>query len=215
MCAATAMELRAFASELTEEDFRVGVVRQGDMLLLLTGVGIPHALATVLQACLRERPARILNIGIAGAYPGSELAIGDVVLGASEVYGDVGMELPDAPGFQPLRETPWGAFYSQPFSLTQDPAWVGARVAPGCTVNACTGTEETGRRREEQFRAAFETMEGAAVAQAGQALGIPVCEVRAISNAAAHRDMRPENIRLALHNLEHYLQRCREAHRDC
>lgn len=212
VCAATAMELRAFAPALNNEDPQDSLVRQGDTLLLVTGVGIPLALATVLQTCLREKPGRILNLGIAGAYPGSGLSIGDVVLGESEVYGDVGLELPEAPDFQPLRETVWGQFYSQPFPLSQDSLWAGARVVPGCTVNACTGTDETGRRRERQFGAAFETMEGAAVAQIGDTLGIPVSEVRAISNLAAHRDMRPENIRLALHNLEDYLRHCRETY---
>lgn len=212
VCAATVMELRAFVPALAEGDLTRGAVRQGDTFLLVTGVGIPAALATVLQTCLRERPARILNIGIAGAYPGSQLAIGDVVMGESEVYGDVGMELPAAPGFQPLRETPWGGFYTQPFPLCQDARWAGASVAPGCTVNACTGTDETGRRRARLFGAGFETMEGAAVAQVGQALGVPVCEIRAVSNVAARRDMRPENIRLALHNLTDYLRHCRETH---
>ncbi len=206
VCAATPMELRAFAPSLSDEDLRGGVVRQGDARLLVTGVGIPSALVTLLQTCLREKPARILNIGIAGAYPGSGLAIGDVVLGKSEVYGDLGMELPDAPGFQPLRETPWGGFYSKLFALAADPQFAGGRVAAGCTVNTCTGTDETGRRRERLFDAAFETMEGAAVAQVGQALSIAVCEIRSISNIAAHRDMRPENVRLALHNLERYLR---------
>lgn len=210
VCAATLMELQAFAPSLVEDDLAEGRVRQDDALLLVTGVGVPCALAAVLQTCLRERPARILNIGIAGAYPQSGLRVGDIVLGESEVYGDVGLELPDAPGFQPLRETPWGAFYATPFPLASDPHFRGARTAPGCTVNACTGTDETGQRRAQQFGAAFETMEGAAVAQVGQTLGIPVCEIRAISNIAAHRDMQPENIRLALRRLTDYLRTCRE-----
>ncbi|MDQ2688337.1 MAG: futalosine hydrolase [Armatimonadota bacterium] len=213
VCAATLMELRTFAPALAEEELERGVVRQENALLLVTGVGIPSALVTVLQTCLRERPARILNIGIAGAYPGSKLAIGDIVMAESEVYGDVGMELPAAPGFQPLRETPWGASYATPFPLASDPHFTGDRTAPGCTVNACAGTDETGRRRAQQFGAAFETMEGAAVAQVGQTLGIPVCEIRAISNFAAHRDMRPENIRLALRRLADFLKTCRETNR--
>ena len=78
-----------------------------------------------------------------------------------------------------------------------------------CTVNACTGTEDTGLLRERLFGVAMESMEGAAVALACSAAGIPVCEVRAISNIASHRDMRPENIRLALENLSDYLTACR------
>ena len=129
------------------------------------------------------------------------------MIGASEVYGDVGLELPDAPGFQSAGETAWGTFYGKRLPLAQDPEFAGAPVLPGCTVNQCTGTDGTGRLRERLFGVAFETMEGAAVAQAGEMLGIPVIEIRAISNIAARRDMQPDNIRLALDNLAEYLRR--------
>ena len=193
ICAATERELAAF-----------GPLPEG--IGFLTGVGIPEALARTLAAAGRLRPARLLNIGIAGAYPGSGLAVGDIVVGTSEVYGDIGVELPDAPGFQAIREMPWGAAYREPLALTVFPALAGAATGRGCTVNTCTGTEATGRRRAALFGAAFETMEGAAVAQAGALLGVPVCEVRAISNIAARRDMRPENIQIALDALAAFLQ---------
>ena len=176
----------------------------------LTGVGVPVALAQTLLIAGRLRPARILNIGIAGAYPGSGLAIGDIIVGTSEVYGDVGFELPEEPRFRHISESPWGAPYQEPVTLTVFPEFAGAREGRGCTVNACTGTEATGRLRERLFGAAFETMEGAAVAYAAYRLFTPVCEIRAISNIASDRDMRPENIKLALDSLRSYLQQCRE-----
>lgn len=191
VCAATAPELAAFG--------------EGDTGFL-TGVGIPLALARTLEAAGRARPARVLNIGIAGAYPGSGLEIGDIVVGVSEVYGDVGFELPEPPGFRHAGEAGWGAFYRQPLPLAVFPEFAGAARGRGCTVNACTGTEATGLSRERSTGAAFETMEGAAVAQAGRILGIPVCEVRAVSNIASVRDMRPENIALALAALAAYFQ---------
>lgn len=218
VCAATPGELETFRADgdtwtVTERDY---FAEDRAAVYLLTGVGIPWTLGRLLPAVERLRPARILNIGIAGAYPSSGLSVGDIVVGSSEVYGDVGFELPDAEGFAPLGASPMGqAFYTQPFPLTPEPRFLvqipGLRVhvAAGCTVNACTGTEATGRRRAAQFGAAFESMEGAAVAQAGAQAGIPVCEVRAISNSAATRDMRPENIREALTRLRQYLAACR------
>ncbi len=175
----------------------------------LTGVGIPLALAQTLTVAGRLRPRRILNIGIAGAYPSSGLQIGDIVAGQSEVYGDVGFALPQLPGFRHIGESEWGAFYREPLPLMQFAEFPAPCLGSGCTVNTCTGTEEVGRLRETLFDAKFETMEGAAVAQAGQMLGIPVCEIRAISNFASVRDMRPENIRLALANLAAYFARAR------
>ena len=194
VCAATPKELAAFGPV----DFS-----------FLTGVGIPRALAQTLTEAGRLMPKRILNIGIAGAYPNSGFQIGDIVVGQSEVYGDIGFELPAPPGFRSVTESEWGAFYQTPLLLTQFPEFAGTHLGNGCTVNTCTGTEETGRLRETLFSAQFETMEGAAVVQAGQQLGIPVCEIRVISNFASTRDMRPENIRQALANLEAYFVRCR------
>lgn len=200
VCAATDMELQTFGPR-TEEAGQDS---------FLTGVGIPDALAQTLLIAGGLRPARLLNIGIAGAYPGSGLVIGDIVIGTSEVYGDIGFELPEEPRFRHIGESPWGAPYQQPQPLTVFPEFAGAAKGRGCTVNACTGTKATGRLRERLFDAAFETMEGAAVAQAGGILGVPVCEIRAISNIASDRDMRPENIKIALESLQAYFQHCRE-----
>ena len=202
VCAATPMELAAFGTLAGTQDS------------FLTGVGIPQALAQMLRTAERLRPRRILNIGIAGAYLGSGLQIGDIVIGTSEVYGDVGFELSEPPGFRSITESPWGEFYQTPLPLVQFREFPNSYTGAGCTVNACTGTAEAGLAREAAFGANFETMEGAAVAQAGQTLGIPVCEVRAISNMASTRDMRPENIQLALANLTAYFDACRKSFYD-
>lgn len=216
VCAATLPELSAFGEPLDAGESDAGdsdaggFARRGTVGFLLTGVGIPLALAQTLRAASTLSPARILNIGIAGAYPDSGLQIADVVAGTSETYGDVGFELPDPPGFRSVAESPWGAFYESPLPLKVFPEWAArARLGRGCTVNTCTGTAATGRRRAGQGGAIFETMEGAAVAQAGQMLGLPVGEIRAISNFAACRDMRPENIQLALARLREFFERSR------
>ncbi len=199
------MELAAFSGARDE-----AFTRTDSTGYLLTGPGIPCALACVLETARRERPRRILNIGIAGAYPSGGLGIGEIVIGATEIYGDVGLELPTEPGFQSAGEAAWGTFYQKRWTLAPAAEFAGASMWPGCTVNTCTGTDKTGRLRETLFQAAFETMEGAAVAQAGELLDIPVMEIRAISNIAARRDMQPANIRLALERLTAYFRARRE-----
>jgi futalosine hydrolase len=211
VCAATWNELLTFDARIEPTVGEIGFGRQGKTLFLVTGVGIPRALERVLLVASHEHPSHILNIGIAGAYPSSGLRIGNVVTGDSEVYGDLGMELPEAPGFQALHETPFGSDYTEPFVLRPETACKELPVGRGCTVNTCTGTDATGLRREHLFAAAFETMEGAAVAQAGHTLGIPVTEIRAISNIAARRDMQPANIKLALSQLADFFQQHRES----
>ena len=201
VCAATAFELACFP----DTDGAVKAV---------TGVGIPATLALLSPLLEKLRPTLAVNIGIAaGAYPETGLEIGDVVLGEREVFGDLGFELPDG-GFTPLQDSPFGAWYEPiPLQIPPKPGGEGALglVGVGVTVNACTGTLATGERRRDRFGARFETMEGAAFALACQRAGIPGVEVRAISNFAAERDMRPENIKAALASLTDFLGRNRDA----
>lgn len=206
------MELQTFLPEAVWPEDEEPLRRDG-MVFALTGVGIPEALGRVTELIRTLRPARILNLGIAGAYPNSGLKIGDVVVVDSEVYGDVGFELPDEPGFQAITTVPFGAAYVAPLPLQSDARWTRNGALPavrGCTVNACTGTDRTGLLRETLYQAAIETMEGAAVAQAGRRADLPVCQVRAISNVAARRDMRPANIAIALASLRRHFAACRE-----
>jgi futalosine hydrolase len=199
---------------------------RGKHLFAVTGVGIPMTLARLLPLASAAKPGLILNVGIAGAYPDSGLAIGTVVTASAECFGDIGVELPGPDPFGPVAGFPWAdEVYRQPLALAADvygdPAGLfsGAsvpafpiRMGKGCTVNRCTGKEGTGRLRRQLFNVDFESMEGAAAALAGRELGVPVCEVRAISNMASNRDMRPENIALALGNLGVYLARWLESH---
>jgi futalosine hydrolase len=211
VCAATAFELKAYLSERDLSALESGpVILEKGVACAVTGVGIPATLLSLPRLIQTLQPERILNTGIAGAYPNSGLAIGDIVLGTSEVYGDIGFELPEEPGFQSIGEAAFGGFYREALPLTIFSELVSSvspyAVGRGCTVNTCTGTERMGRLREQLFEAQFETMEGAAVASIGQEQGIPVMEIRAISNIAARRDMQPDNIRLALASLRNYFE---------
>jgi futalosine hydrolase len=212
VCAATDFELDAYPAG------DPGTTR------LLLGVGIPVALSAIADRLWstgeHRSPGLIVNVGIAGAYPGTGIEIGDIVLAEREGYGDVGFELPEPPGFRSINDSPFGEFYAKPFDASLPDGWylpnpLGAKyrvhLGKGSTVNSCTGTDATGAARRRLTGAAFETMEGAAVAQVAQQHGIPFCEIRAVSNVAARRDMRPENIRLALAHLRHYLAACRRS----
>lgn len=194
---------------------------RGGHLFAVTGVGIPMTLARLMPLAAAAKPELLVNVGIAGAYPETGIAIGDIVTGSHESFGDLGVELPGPDPFAPVTTFPWAdPEYRQPLGLAIaayprsghlfPESWrrsFDILMARGCTVNGCTGLESTGRRRRDASGAEFESMEGAAVALAGLETGIPVCEVRAISNQASTRDMRPENIALALGNLGVYMAR--------
>ena len=182
--------------------------RHGNLWLAHTGPGVPLTMARLMPLAASLRPELIVNIGIAGAYAGAALAIGDLVAGESEVFGDLGVEVPGAEAFRPISDFPWSdPIYRAPLSLSCEP-WLGTaslRRGRGCTVNTCTGSAATGSLRRARFQVDFESMEGAAAALAGSELGIPVAELRAISNIAAEREMRPEYFATALRALGEFL----------
>jgi futalosine hydrolase len=192
VCAATEFELACYPD--TE-----GVLKA------VTGVGIAQTFLRLPKLLEKHRPERVWNIGIAGAYPDCSLKIGDLVRATSEVFGDVGFEQPDG-SFQPIQTSAFGGGY-EALELSLLLAPHAHPTGAGCTVNACTGTRATGEFRRDFFRASFETMEGAAVALVCQSANVPVSELRAISNIAAERDMRPENIQLAVKNLREALKK--------
>lgn len=207
VCAATLQELQTFGLENTEVMDPEKLWRIPEGYAAAIGAGIPIALLRLLPLIQSLKPAWILNVGIAGAYPNddaeSDLKIGDVVVGISEVFADLGMEMPDEEGFRPLSAFP----FADPILQSPLPLWIPegmtrVKQARGATVNRCTGKDGTGWLRRKIFGVDFESMEGAAVALAANEANIPVCEIRAISNFAAKRDMRPENVQAALTSLK-------------
>ncbi len=145
---------------------------------IVTGVGqvnMAHALTVEIE---RQRPDGIIVVGIGGAYPNSGLAIGDVVCAESETFGDLGVETPD--GFLELTE-----FLQSTYPLQLFPA---PRRARFVTVSACTGTDELSARVQARTQGQVESMEGAAAAQIAARYGIPIGEVRGISNFTGKRD---------------------------
>jgi futalosine hydrolase len=130
----------------------------------------------------------IVVCGVGGAYPGSGLRVGDVVCAASECYGDLGAASPSgfldmkALGF-PVVDGPAPLFNEMPMQLFPAP-----RRAPFVTMTTCTGTDAAARDIERRTGGAVESMEGAAIAHVAHLHGIPVGEVRGISNIVTNRD---------------------------
>lgn len=151
---------------------------KGRVRTVVTGVGqvnMAHALTLEIE---RDRPSGIIVVGIGGAYPNSGLTIGDVVCAESETLGDLGVETPD--GFLELTD-----FLQSSFPLQLFPA---PRRAKFVTVSTCTGTDDLSERIQARTQGAVENMEGAAAAQIAARYGIPMGEIRGLSNMTGRRD---------------------------
>ncbi|MEO3750669.1 futalosine hydrolase [Streptomyces sp. B6B3] len=143
----------------------------------------------------------VVSAGIGGGFAGVA-ALEGLVVASSIVAADLGVRTAD--GFTDVAELGFGRVaHEPPAALARAAAdAAGAALGPVLTVATVTGTAE--RAAELAARhpgAAAEGMEGFGVAEAAAAHGVPVLEVRAISNPVGPRDRAAWRIPAALRAL--------------
>lgn len=180
--------LICLATELEGGLLRERLATDGSVAIVTMGVGPVNAAHAVTQAISRSRPSAIIVCGIGGAYPGSGLAIGEVACADTECYGDLGATSPS--GFLDMRALGFPLVAGPPPIFNELPMQVfpsSTRVR-FVTMSSCTGTTAAARAIEARTGGAVENMEGAAVAHVAAIHGIPVGELRGISNMVTDRD---------------------------
>jgi futalosine hydrolase len=184
-----------------------GMVGDTRVVHITSGMGIANAAWAATVLCERFSPSEAVVFGVGGAYPGCGLVAGDLVLAEKEVYADAGVLTEDglrgieAIGIELLRKG--GRKYFNEFPLDGRLLKRASRILGGvragvfATVNASTGTKERAGEILEHYGAVCENMEGAAVAQVCKRYGVPVLELRGISNVIPERDRDKWNLELA------------------
>ncbi|WJY42960.1 futalosine hydrolase [Streptomyces sp. P9-2B-2] len=160
---------------------------------LAAGVGPAAAAAgtatALTAAALAGQPYDlVVSAGIGGGFPPAA-PLGSVVVADAIVAADLGAETPD--GFLPVTELGFGTVVHRP-----DPALVrtvaaaaGAVSGPVVTVSTVTGSAARAAELAARHPGVLaEAMEGFGVAEAAAAHGVPVLEIRAVSNAVGPRD---------------------------
>src|SRR5688572_12815495 len=159
-----------------------------DVAIVRTGVGPVNAAHAVTLFLAKTGAREIVVCGVGGAYPTSGLQVGDVVCAASECYGDLGATGPS--GFLDMKALGFAVVEAATPLFNEIPMQVFPveRRVPFVTLSTCTGTETFARELEARTGGAVESMEGAAVAHVAHLHGVPVGEVRGISNLVTNRD---------------------------
>ncbi|WP_405849421.1 futalosine hydrolase [Streptomyces sp. NBC_01518] len=156
--------------------------------VIAAGVG-PAAAAAATATALAGAPYDlVVSAGIAGGFQ-PEAPVGSLVIADEITAADLGAETPD--GFVPVTELGFGTVtHRPPNALVRDlAAAAGARTGAVLTVSTVTGTAARATElRARHPRALAEAMEGFGVAEAAAAHGIPVLELRAVSNPVGPRD---------------------------
>ncbi|MET7567010.1 futalosine hydrolase [Streptomyces sp. NPDC005492] len=156
--------------------------------VIAAGVG-PAAAAAATATALATTPYDlVVSAGIGGGFqPGAP--VGSLVIADEITAADLGAETPD--GFLPVTDLGFGTVtHRPPTTLVRDLATAtGARAGTVLTVSTVTGTAaRAAELRARHPRALAEAMEGFGVAEAAVAHGIPVLELRAVSNPVGPRD---------------------------
>ncbi|MFJ8645885.1 futalosine hydrolase [Streptomyces sp. NPDC093546] len=178
--------------------------------VVAAGVG-PAAAAVGATSALASAPYAydlVVSAGIGGGFA-PHAPLGAVVVSDAIVAADLGADTPD--GYLTLDELGFGrSTHLPPAGLTARMAAAlragGQRhvVAPVLTVSTVTGTaERTAELAARHPGAGAEAMEGFGVAEAAAAHGVPVVELRAVSNTVGPRDRAAWQIGRAMDSLRY------------
>lgn len=154
------------------------------------------SMTTALSGSPDQRPDAVLLFGVCGAYPKRHLRGGleilellDTCVVVTEFMADDGVLTPS--GFLDLGHLELGEV--GPISL--DPglsgklsAELGCPLVSGATVSTGAGSDAISQAYAQRSGAQIETMEGAAVAAVCRNFGVPVAQLRVVSNRTGDRD---------------------------
>ena len=175
--------------------------------VLLAGVGPVSAAVNTAKVLATAEYGLVVSAGIGGGFPG-KAGVGSLVVANEIVAADLGVETPE--GFSSIDELGFGSTRIQvDASLVNGvteallAAGLPVKTGPVLTVSTVTGTAESAAKLAARVPGATaEAMEGYGVALAAHDRGVPILELRAISNQVGPRDRSAWRIKEALDVLE-------------
>ncbi|MFM1652845.1 futalosine hydrolase [Brevibacillus sp. B_LB10_24] len=175
--------------------------------VIVGGVGPAAAAASTATALAANRYDLVICAGIAGGFAGMA-ELGSIVVASEIVAADLGAETPegfcslDKLGFGTAR-VPVDSDLAGQVAKAMQAAGLAAKTGPVLTVSTVTGTAETADELAQRVAgAAAEAMEGYGVATAAHQRGLPILEIRSISNQVGPRNRAAWRIEEALRALE-------------
>lgn len=175
--------------------------------VLVAGVGSVVAAVNTARALATAEYSLVISAGIGGGFPG-RAEVGSLVVANKIVVADLGAETLE--GFRSVEELGFGFTQIQIDASLVDRVTGALLVAklpvntgPVLTVSTVTGTAARGVELAARIPGATaEAMEGFGVGCAALDRGLPVLEIRAISNMVGPRERSTWRIKEALDVLE-------------
>jgi futalosine hydrolase len=175
--------------------------------VLVAGVSSVVAAVNTARALMTADYSLVISVGIGGGFPG-RTEVGSLVVANEIVIADLGAETLE--GFRSVDELGFGFTQIQIDASLVDRVTGALLVAklpvntgPVLTVSTVTGTAARGVELAARIPGATaEAMEGYGVGCAALDRGLPVLEIRAISNMVGPRERSSWRIKEALEVLE-------------
>lgn len=183
--------------------------------VLVGGVGAVAAAVNTAKALVSKEYDLVISAGIGGGFSG-KAEVGSLVVGTEIVAADLGAETPE--GFNSMDKLGFGVNRIEADPNLVERVIKGIRLAelpvttgPVLTVSTVTGTAETAKEMADRIKgASCEAMEGFGVGFAAHDRGVPILEIRGISNIVGPRDRSAWRIKEALDILQAACQVLRE-----
>ena len=172
---------------------------QHEIKFLVTGVGVASTTFHLASFPGIRDFDMLLQAGIGGSFE-SVFPVGSVVEVITERFADLGIEDKDGSFRDVFTEglVPSDDFPFQKGVLSNSNKYTELPSAEGVTVNKVHGEAGAIQHIRSLYSPGIESMEGAAFFYAALQMGMPFCQIRAVSNMVEPRDKSKWNIAMAL-----------------
>lgn len=184
-----------------------GINNNSRIDVALAGVGPVQAAVSTTKALSKANYDLVISAGIGGGFSGYA-EMGDVVVATSIIAADLGAQTGN--GFAFIEQLGFGSSkvsidepLAKKISTALKTANLSVKFGPILTVNTVTGTKESTLEMISRVPGATaEAMEGFGVATAAEDAGVPILEIRTISNRIGPRNRDAWQLEEALETLE-------------
>ncbi|MDQ7839203.1 MAG: futalosine hydrolase [Thermodesulfobacteriota bacterium] len=166
----------------------------GKLDFLVTGVGPVESAISLTRFLERGKADGVILFGVGGAYTEKGVDVLDICLAEGERFGDSGIAAHDEIHYFTDEMSTGKHDFDLRNSLSDQvesklmALGTPFKEGPFVTVHACSGTLKRGNVLRDKFNAICENMEGAAMARVCELYGVPMVELRCISNMVEDRD---------------------------
>lgn len=183
--------------------------------IVVTGPGILNTVQGVTACIENARPALLLQVGCGGGFAQMGMRIGDVAVATSEI--DIHLGIDTGPPSILLEKLPFpiitsgGESFTSHFPLNIElaraafqrlhevyaPEGVGVFSGPFITGSTVTGSDDRAAVLFSSYTPCIESMEGVGAAFLSHHYGLPLLEIRCVSNLVGKRDISAWDLSMA------------------